>query len=53
MQLILPSGFVVPTGSNLDHRKKYMKDPDAIETYREIVQVLFEFGMREIVLPDR
>ncbi len=53
MQMILPSGFVVPTGSNLDHRKKYMKDPEAIEIYREIAQGLFEFGMREVVLPDR
>jgi hypothetical protein len=51
--MILPSGFVVPAGSNLDHRKKFMKDPEAIEIYREIAQGLFEFGMREVVFPDR
>jgi hypothetical protein len=52
MQMTLPPGFVFPTGSNMDHRKKYIKDEKSIEIYQQIIIELFDVGMREVVLPE-
>lgn len=52
MQMKYPSGFIVPAGSHLDHRKKYIKDEKTVSLYRQIVLDLFEIGLREVVIPE-
>lgn len=51
-QLILPPGFVVPAGSDIDLRKRYIHDNRTVETLQEIVKGVFAAAQREVALPN-
>lgn len=50
LQMILPPGFVVPSNSHIDHRKKYMKDTKTTQILQTLVKDIFAMGRREVVL---
>ena len=50
LQMILPPGFVVPSNSHIDHRKKFMKDTKSMQILQTLVKDIFSVGRREVVL---
>lgn len=49
--MTLPPGFAVPVGSQLDPRKRYMRDPASIWVFQNLLMGMYEAGVAQVVLP--
>lgn len=52
LQIIYPPRFVVPAGSELDPRKKYMRDGRSIATLQNVIKSVFTEGQRAVPLDE-
>ena len=49
-RMTLPPGFAVPVGSQMDPRKRYMKDQASIGVFQNLLRGLYQAGVSQVVL---
>lgn len=48
--MTLPPGFAVPVGSQMDPRKRFMKDQASISVFQNLLRKVYETGVTQVVL---